>query len=131
MQARIVLEGLDLPLDLGTYAEGDTRPDAHLLDMALMIDPDLVVVPGDAMDHVFDYDPLIETITALASERHYETQESLMTRIARACAREGAVKAASIRLYKRPVLRDESGAGSGSLGVEVSLDRAELDALIA
>ena len=31
------------------------------------------------MERVFDYDPLIERVTALAEERHYETQERFLT----------------------------------------------------
>jgi dihydroneopterin aldolase len=130
MEARVVLEGLELPLALGTYNEGDVVPDAHLLDVTLSIVPDLVAVPADGMQHVFDYDPLIGRINALAREKHYETQEWLMTRIARACGRENAVQAARIRLYKHPVWKNESGGGSGTLGVELSLSRKELDALL-
>ncbi len=131
MRAQVQLEGLELPLDLGTYGPGDVRPDAHLLDMALEIDPALVLVPGDAMEHVFDYDPLIAEIEGLARDGHYETQEWLMTRIARACALQQVIAAVEIKLYKRPVLRAGDGAPSGTLGVTLSLDRGELDALIA
>ncbi|MEO0463303.1 MAG: dihydroneopterin aldolase [Pseudomonadota bacterium] len=130
MHARVVLEGLELPLSLGAYAPGDVVPNAHLLDLTLNIDPALVLVPGDAMKHVFDYDPLIAQIEQLARDGHYETQEWLMTRIATACAREKPVHSVAIKLSKRPVLRDANGAGSGTLGVSVALDRAQLDSLL-
>ena len=124
MHADIELTGLVLPLDLGTYGEGDVVPDAHYLDLTLGLDPALVLVERDAMDAVFDYDPLIRTIEAIARDGHYETQEYLLTRIARACARYPQITRFDVRAYKGPVL-----AGSGRLGVRLQLDRAELDRL--
>ena len=129
MHSTIVLEGLELALDLGTYGEGDVRPDAHLLDLELSIDPALVLIPRDAMSYVFDYDPLVMEIDRLARDRHYETQEWLLTRIAKACAAYGVIQAVELKLYKRTVLRDDAGKGSGTLGVTLSLDRDELNAL--
>ena len=124
MHADIELTGLVLPLDLGTYGEGDVVPDAHYLDLTLGLDPALVLVECDAMDAVFDYDPLIRRIEAIARDGHYETQEYLLTRIARACARYPQITRFDARAYKGPVL-----AGSGRLGVRLQLDRAELDRL--
>ncbi|NQX94689.1 MAG: dihydroneopterin aldolase [Erythrobacter sp.] len=131
MQTTIVLEALELALDLGSYdGPNDVKPDAHLLDMTLTIDPALVLVPRDKMSYVFDYDPLIMEIDRLARDGHYETQEWLMTRIAKACATYGVIEALQLKLYKRTVLLDDHGRGSGTLGVTLSLDRAELDALL-
>lgn len=126
MQASVELTGLVLALDLGTYGPDDVVPDAHYLDMTLQIDPSLVLVHKDAMEAIFDYDPLIRTIDALAREQHYETQEWLITRIACACAAYAQIVGASLMLYKAPVLR-----GSGKLGVRLVLDRSELDELQA
>ena len=131
MHSTIVLEGLELALDLGTYGPDDVKPDAHLLDLVLTIDPGLVLIPRDAMSYVFDYDPLVMEIDRLARERHYETQEWLITRIATACAAYGVIQGVEIKLYKRTVLRDEAGRGSGTLGVTLTLDRDELNTLAA
>lgn len=131
MRASVVLEGLELPLDLGTYAPGAVVPDHHMLDLELTIDPALVQVSGDGMEHVFDYDPLIAQIDALARDGHYETQEWLITRIAVACAGHKEISQAAIRLSKRPVFRAPDGANSGSLGIRLELDRAEMDRLIS
>lgn len=130
MHSTIVLEGLELALDLGTYGPDDVKPDAHLLDLVLTIDPGLVLIPRDAMSYVFDYDPLMMEIDRLARERHYETQEWLLTRIARSCAAYGVIQAVELKLYKRTVLRDEAGRGSGTLGVTLTLDRDELNTLV-
>lgn len=130
MRAQIVLEALELPLDLGTYGPTDIVPDTHLLNATLTIDPAMVLVDADAMDRIYDYDPLVLEIERLARDGHYETQEWLLTRIAKACAKEAAIQAVTLKLYKQPVLLGPDGSGSGTLGVELSLDRAELDRLL-
>jgi dihydroneopterin aldolase len=83
-----------------------------------------VVISQDGMAHVFDYDPLITEIDRLSADGHYETQERLMTRIARACAAHLAVKRIEICLKKSPVR-----SGSGSLGVRLTLDEVSTEAL--
>jgi dihydroneopterin aldolase len=118
------LKDLKVAARIGTYGPGDVVPEAHLLDLTLIIAPDLVLIAQDGMMHVFDYDPLIHQFDALARACHYETQERLMTRIACACAAYPAIKALDICLRKRPVL-----AGSGSLGVRLTLDAEALTAL--
>lgn len=125
MPARAVIElhALELATDLGTYEPDDVVPDAHLLDLTLGIDPSCVLIAQDGMTAVFDYDPLIAEIDRLARDGHYETQERLMTRILDACARHREIESVEIALRKRPVL-----AGSGSLGVRVSLDAEALAA---
>ena len=122
--SQIELKDLKIAARIGTYGPADVVPEAHLLDLTLTIAPDLVLIAQDGMAHVFDYDPLIRQIDALAHARHYETQERLMTRIAYACAAYPAIKALDICLRKRPVL-----AGSGSLGVRLILDAEALSAL--
>jgi dihydroneopterin aldolase len=125
MHATIELTGLVLPLDLGTYGPDDVVPDAHYLDMTLQIAPSLVLVAGDSMDGVFDYDPLVAQIAGLARDGHYETQEWFLTRIAEACATYPEIERADLMVYKSPVLD-----GAGRLGVRLVLDRAELDRLL-
>lgn len=124
MLATVELRDLVLPLDLGTYGADEVVPDAHYLDMTLEIDPKLALIERDTMDAIFDYDPLVRKIDAIARDGHYETQEWLMTRIARACARYGEIKAVDLHVYKGPVL-----GGSGKLGVRLRLDRGDLEQL--
>jgi dihydroneopterin aldolase len=120
-QASIELKDLKLDTKIGTYGPHDVVPDDHLLDLTLWIDPKLVLIAQDGMDHVFDYDPLIVEIDWIAADGHYDTQERLMTRIVQACAKYQAIHALEISLRKGPVRR-----GSGSLGVKVSVDQATL-----
>ena len=122
--SQVELKDLKIAARIGTYGPDDVVPEAHLLDLTLTIAPDLVLIAQDGMAHVFDYDPLIRKIDALARERHYETQERLMTCIVYACAAYPAIKALDICLCKQPVL-----AGSGSLGVRLILDAEALTAL--
>lgn len=116
-QACIELRDLKLNTQIGTYGSADTKPNAHLLDLALGIDAKQVLISTDGMSHVFDYDPLVAEIDRLAGDCHYATQERLMTRIACACAAYSEIKTIEISLRKAPVRN-----GSGSLGVRLSLD---------
>ncbi len=124
--ARIELRDFALNTQIGTYLPGDTVPDRHVLDLTLWIAPDLVLIDQDGMAHVFDYDPLVAEIEALAQDGLYATQERLMTRIAQACARHPAVQALDIALRKAPVRPT-----GGTLGVRLALDAQQLKALRA
>jgi dihydroneopterin aldolase len=120
----IELKDFRLSTRIGTYAHGDTVPDYHALDLTLWISPDLVLIAQDGMGHVFDYDPLVAEIEKLAADGHYETQERLITRIVQACAAHPVIEAIDIALRKFPVR-----AGSGSLGVRLGVDGAQLQRL--
>ena len=119
--ARIELKDLKLQTQIGTYGPGAIVPKQHLLDLTLWIDPKLVLIAEDVMENVFDYDPLVTEIDRLAGDGHYETQERLMTRIVQACSKYPEIESLEIGLRKLPV-----SAGSGSLGVRLSLDNAAL-----
>ncbi len=96
-------------------------PRAHILDMVMTIDPALVFIDRDGMEHVFDYDPLIRDIDALARDDRYHTQERLMTRIVQAAARYPEITEMSVSLRKTPVLEN-----SGHLGVTLVVDAKDL-----
>ena len=119
--ACIELKDLKLQTQIGTYGPGAIVPKQHLLDLTLWIDPKLALISEDAMENVFDYDPLVIEIDRLAGDGHYETQERLMTRIIQACFKYPEIESLEIGLRKLPV-----SAGSGSLGVRLSLDNAAL-----
>ncbi|MCH2165684.1 MAG: dihydroneopterin aldolase [Marinovum sp.] len=121
MKTTVELRQLELKPSLGTYGPGDVVPDVHLLDLTLTIEPALVLISRDGMDHVFDYDPLIAEIDAIAEDGHYDTQEWLITRIVAACAKHPAIEAVEVALCKAPVLR-----GSGTLGVRLCVDSETL-----
>lgn len=122
--ASIELKGLKLRTHIGNYQQGDTVPDAHLLDLRLWIDASLVLIKEDGMAFVFDYDPLVLEIDRLAGDCHYETQEWLISRIAQACSAYSEITSMEISLRKSPVHND-----SGSLGVKLYLDAAALNQL--
>ena len=119
--AQIRLNDLTLPCTIGTYDAADIIPDAHVLDMVLYLDKSWVVIDADQMNRVFDYDPLIRKILQTAATEKYETQEYLMSLIFQCCFVHAEVHAAELFLRKSPV-RDD-----GSLGVQVTLTRAEFE----
>ncbi len=124
--ARIEFRDIALQAEIGHYPPGTPRPAHNLLDLTLWVDPALVLVARDSMDDVFDYDPLLARIDALARDGPYVTQEWLLCRIAHACAAEAEVRAVRIALRKAPVLR-----GAGALGLRVTLDGVQLAQLRA
>ncbi len=124
--AFVELRDLHLTTSIGTYGPKDVVPDSHILDLTLEVSPKLVQVPSDDMTHVFDYDPLIAQIDEIAAHQKYETQEYLLTLIARACAQHVQIIGLDICLKKRPVLR-----GTGSLGVRLCLNDNDLLSLRA
>lgn len=98
--ATIELRDLALAVSIGTYGPGDVVPDAHVLDLTLAISPELVAIGADAMSLVFDYDPLIARIAQIARSRSFETQEYLITLIARACAEYHEIAGVDLCLRK-------------------------------
>jgi dihydroneopterin aldolase len=122
--ARVELRDLHLAASIGTYGPKDVVPDAHILDLEMTISPNLVQISADDMALVFDYDPLIARIDQIAREKKYETQEYLMTLIAKACAEYTVISALDIRLRKQPVM-----ANTGSLGVRLTLGVDAMKAL--
>jgi dihydroneopterin aldolase len=121
-QAFIELHDIKIDTRIGTYAPGAAAPNEHLLCLALCIDSTLVLIDEDSMQKVFDYDPLLLEIQRLAADKHYETQERLITRIVKACAAYAEILSLEISLRKQPALN-----GSGALGVRLCMDRTELN----
>ncbi|APC06681.1 hypothetical protein AOC10_09085 [Polynucleobacter asymbioticus] len=122
--ACIELKDLKLQTQIGTYGPGAIIPKQHLLDLILWIDSALVLISADVMENVFDYDPLVVEINRLAGDGHYETQERLITRIVQACAKYPEISSLEVNLRKLPV-----SAGSGSLGIRLSVDQTILNDL--
>ena len=125
-QAFIELKNLKLLTQIGTYGPNDQIPEAHFLDLSLQIEEAKVLISSDEMNRVFDYDPLIKEIERLAGERHYDTQEYLMSQIAQACAAHAEILSLEMSLSKTPVLNS-----SGTLGVRLVLNEASVNALRA
>ena len=96
-------------------------PDKHILDLALLIDPKLVLIDEDEMDRVFDYDPLILEIQRKAEEMRYESQERFITRIVDECVRYREIKSIEVFLRKTPVL-----GLSGELGVRLEVEEPDV-----
>ena len=124
MNSTVELTEMKLDCEIGTYSLSDIVPSAHILDLKLSINPELVLIEADGMTHVFDYDPLIDEIARLASNEHYETQERLLTRIVTACADQSQVTAVEVYLRKSPVT-----VRGGALGIRLKVDAEHLENL--
>lgn len=122
MNSTVELTELELDCEIGTYSLNEIVPSAHMLDLKLSINPELVFIETDEMVNVFDYDPLIAEITRLARDGHYETQERLITRIVAACADQAQVTAISAYLRKTPVT-----SKGGTLGIRLKVDAEHLE----
>lgn len=122
--SQIELRDLKLTARIGTYGPKDVVPDAHVLDLTLNIASEFVLIAEDDMALVFDYDPLVAQIYEIARAQHFQTQERLMTLIAEACAAYPQIQRLEMCLRKRPVL-----AGSGTLGVRLSINTESLESL--
>lgn len=120
-KACIELRDLKLQTQIGTYLESDVIPDVHILDLTLWINSNLILISKDGMEYVFDYDPLVSEIDQLARDGKYETQERLISRIVKACAKYKQIESLDIGLRKAPVINH-----SGSLGVRLSVDQTTL-----
>lgn len=118
-------ENLPLKAHIGTFDQG-IDPYEHSLDLMLIVDTEMVLIDEDDMQRVFDYDPLLEHIQQVAQERHYETQEMLLTRILACCSAYVAVQGVEMCIKKSP---KEQIDGHVSIGVRVLASGAELDAL--
>ncbi|HEY7804777.1 MAG TPA: dihydroneopterin aldolase, partial [Orrella sp.] len=103
-------------------------PYAHQLDLKLVIDPTLVLIREDGMQHVFDYDPLLEQIHAISQNKHYETQEMLASRIVQCCASFKRIQSVEVCLKK---YRSNGNGGTicGTIGVRLEVAGEQLAAL--
>ena len=100
----IELKDLPLNVNVGSYDQGQHKPDHHLLDLTLEIDSRFVVIQEDSMERVFDYDPLVDEISRICNGQHVNTQEILLTRILHACrVYSPPLVSAEIYLRKFPV----------------------------
>jgi len=121
LNSTVELSELELDCNIGTYSLNDIVPSAHMLDLKLSINPELVLIEMDVMINVFDYDPLIAEIVKLARDGHYETQERLLTRIVTACADQPQVTAVEVFLRKTPVT-----SKGGTLGIRLKVGAEHL-----
>jgi len=121
------IEFVDLPVKarIGIFAADDPDPYEHRLDLTLAVDPKLVLITQDAMNHVFDYDPLLEQIHRISQARHYETQEMLASHIVLCCATFEQIEQVEIHLKKFRSNRS-GGTASGTIGVRLSVSGDDL-----
>lgn len=124
------IEFVDLPVKarIGIFAADDPDPYEHRLDLTLTLDPKLVLITQDGMNHVFDYDPLLEQIDRISQDHHYETQEMLASHIVLCCATFEQIERVEIHLKKFRSNRS-GGTPSGTIGVRICVNGDDLEIL--
>jgi dihydroneopterin aldolase len=128
LRSTIELRAVPIKAQIGIFASDDSDPYEHTLDLTLVIDPSLVLIKEDGMQHVFDYDPLLEQIQAVSVNKHYETQEILASLIVECCAHFEQIESVEICLNKsRP--NGTGGTVCGMIGVRLSISGDDLAAL--
>ena len=124
MIATIELTDLQLSACIGEHSAAEILPEIHILDLVLTVNPDLVCTDIDKMSDVFDYDPVLDQIYILTKGKRYETQEYLISLIARSCAHFKEVIKVDVSIKKM-----SKGAVNGKLGVRLVLDEEGLKRL--
>lgn len=125
VNSSIELLGVPIKAQIGHFAVGESDPYEHRMDLVLVIDPSLVLIREDGMQHVFDYDPLLEQIAVISQDRQYETQEMLASEVARCCAKFKQIEGIEVCLKKaRPSV--DGDTVSGTIGVRLAVSGADL-----
>ena len=126
MIATIELTDVQLSACIGEHSADEILPEIHILDLVLTVNPDLACTAIDKMSDVFDYDPVLDQIYRLTKGKRYETQEYLISLIARSCAHFREVIKVDVSIKKM-----SKGAVKGKLGVRLVLDEGGLKRLRA
>ena len=128
VSSTIELTGVPVKATIGLFPTGESDPYEHQLDLKLVIDSSLVLIQEDGMQHVFDYDPLLEQIHAISQNKHYETQEMLASLIVQCCAGFEDIQSVEVCLKK---YRSNGNAGTicGTIGVRLEVAGEQLAAL--
>lgn len=105
----IFLRNFALTPSIGIHDFEKAAPQRLLVNIELFIRP---VPPGrDEIDEVLDYDFLRDRIGALARDRHWNLQETLLDRIVDICLEPAMVLGARVSTEKPDVYPDCDGVG--------------------
>lgn len=128
VRSTIEITSVPIKAHIGIFSDGSSDPYEHSLDLKLAVDPSLVLIDEDSMQHVFDYDRLLEEIHHISQHQHYETQEMLASLIVRCCAGFSAIESVEVCLKK---FRSDGHGGtiSGMIGVTLQVQGQALAAM--
>ena len=121
MDATIELTGLHLSVCIGKHSAAKILPEIQVLDLVLTVNPRLVCTETDTMSDVFDYDPILDFVHKSIKDKRYETQECLISQLARHCAQFEEVNQIDITIRK-----EIKGDATGKLGVRLVLNEEDV-----
>jgi dihydroneopterin aldolase len=107
---KIVLEGYELPVDIGFHDYEIGRPQRLRVDVEVWLDESAFAVTDDPAD-AWDYDHLRTGIAALVEGRRFNLQETLAREIYDLVAARRGVSGLRISTRKADVYPDCAGVG--------------------
>jgi dihydroneopterin aldolase len=107
---KIVLEDFDLKVDIGFHDFEVGRPQSLLLTVEVWVD-ERSFPASDEVAHAWDYDFLRTEIAALAKERRFNLQETLVREIYDLVAARRGVTALRVSARKPDIYPDCAGVG--------------------
>lgn len=109
-QQRILIDAIEVMADIGFHAFEVGVPQRLLVSVELWIDP-ASPPPDDEPGHAWDYDVVVQAVRALATERRYNLQETLVHAIFERIASLHGITALKITSNKPDVYPDARGVG--------------------
>ncbi|HSM19280.1 MAG TPA: (5-formylfuran-3-yl)methyl phosphate synthase [Hyphomicrobiales bacterium] len=103
---RVFVRDLVLDLSIGAYRHERDRPQRVRFNVVADVPPPSLKKSsgsGDDIGNVFSYDVILDTIGALAKNRHFNLVETLAEEIAARLLEHGAVAAVTVRVEKLDV----------------------------
>jgi len=103
---RVLVRDLVLELSIGAYRHERGRPQRVRFNVVAEVPPPALREPSrsdDDIGNVFSYDVILDTIRALAENRHFNLVETLAEEIAARLLEHGPVAAVTVRVEKLDV----------------------------
>ena len=109
-QQRILIDAIEVMADIGFHEFEVGTPQRLLVSIELWIDPPTAPA-GDDPAWAWDYDVVVKAVRALAAERRYNLQETLVHAIFERIASLHGVAAIKVTSSKPDVYPDARGVG--------------------
>lgn len=109
-QQRILIDAIEVMADIGFHAFEIGVPQRLLVSVELWIDPPTPPA-GDDPALAWDYDVVVQAVRALATERRYNLQETLVHAIFERIASLHGITALKVSSLKPDVYPDARGVG--------------------
>lgn len=109
-QSRIAIDAIEVMADIGFHEFEVGTPQRLLIDVELWLDPADLPADDDPA-RAWDYDVVVRSVRALATERRYNLQETLVSAIFARIASLNGIAALRVASRKPDVYPDARGVG--------------------